>query len=167
MKSPMIRISLAEALTIQEGLEIQGALSHARILERAVKAGEGPAEMHSMANKMLSELMDACGGRDAPLSGKPVEISAALAHGLLAHLAMSLGPLGAVAEDDLEAAARAHDEEESAQKGEPSLWAIHDRGDWQGDEGEFRAFRSERFHALRAAFAAQRVASHLRRKASE
>lgn len=57
-------------------------------------------------------------------------------------------------DETLEAMARAHDEEESAQKGEPSLWAIQDRGDWQGDDGDWAEFRSERLTAMRCALKA-------------
>lgn len=55
---------------------------------------------------------------------------------------------------------RAHDREDSAQRGEPDLWAIHDRGDWatsedkgghEGDEGEWELFVADRRAAMLAA----------------
>jgi hypothetical protein len=61
-------------------------------------------------------------------------------------------------DETLEAMCRAHDAEESAQMGEPSLWVIHDRGDadgtdWTGTEEGWETYRTDRIAAMRAAVA--------------
>jgi len=53
----------------------------------------------------------------------------------------------------LEAMCRAHDAAESAEMGEPSLWAIHDRGDWNDHDGGWETYRADRIAAMRAAVA--------------
>lgn len=54
----------------------------------------------------------------------------------------------------LDAMARAHDQEQSAQMGEPDLWAIRERGDWQGDDADWEVFVEERRAAMRQALKA-------------
>ncbi|MFA6043597.1 MAG: hypothetical protein WC718_01315 [Phycisphaerales bacterium] len=54
-------------------------------------------------------------------------------------------------DETLEAMCRAHDDEDAAMMGEPSLWAIRDRGDFDGSDAEWETYRSDRLAAMRAA----------------
>lgn len=51
----------------------------------------------------------------------------------------------------LEAMCRAHDAEESAEMGEPSLWVVYDRGDFVGTGEQWSTYRAERLACMRAA----------------
>ncbi len=72
-----------------------------------------------------------------------------------AYRKMAASTLG---EADLEFMCRAHDQEEAAQKGEPSPWDIlTEVGTYEGDlaaAGEFEQFRKDRIATMRAALKA-------------
>jgi hypothetical protein len=57
-------------------------------------------------------------------------------------------------DETLEKMCRAHDAEDSAQMGEPSIWAIFDRGDFDGTPAHWEEYRQERFAAMREALKA-------------
>lgn len=54
----------------------------------------------------------------------------------------------------VEAMCRAHDAEESSEMGEPSLWVVHDRGDFVGTAEQWTTYREERLACMRAAIKA-------------
>lgn len=58
-----------------------------------------------------------------------------------------------VSDEVVERMCRAHDDEDAAMMGEPSLWVIRDRGDFDGSDAEWETYRSERLTAMRAALA--------------
>lgn len=60
----------------------------------------------------------------------------------------------ALDERAVEEMSRAHDDEEGLQKGDPSLWAMYDRGDFDGTPAHWREYRGERMTAMRCALRA-------------
>lgn len=73
-------------------------------------------------------------------------LTATLLAAQLAYMAMTQPT-----DEQLEAMCVAHDAEESAQMGEPSLWDIQKRGEFAGNEDDWAVFRTDRLAAMKSA----------------